>query len=195
MALHEGNQLIAFEPNEDVVACLKRTKELNKLRDMQIVPIAVSNRNGRAPFFLDPLSPATGSIVKAENGQFFSERHYGFTPREIMIETACIDTLCQSSPPPDIMKIDVEGGEKLVFEGGKNFLKQEKPALFFECSRDWRPIKDILSSIGYEFLNAENLLPVRNLKHNNIALHMEKHGLFLSREVRVDLAPIKRTSS
>ena len=53
-----------------------------------------------------------------------------------------IDTLdnwwrSQGSPRVDIIKIDTEGSELLVLEGGEELLQTHRPLLFIEISRRW----------------------------------------------------------
>ncbi|HIN75076.1 MAG TPA: FkbM family methyltransferase, partial [Rhodospirillales bacterium] len=51
----------------------------------------------------------------------------------------------------DLVKIDVEGGERDVLLGGKNLLKNHRPHLLVEISDErFCEIKDILSELDYE---------------------------------------------
>ena len=63
--------------------------------------------------------------------------------------TVTLDWLAQKVPVPDIIKIDVEGGERLVLAGGIALLDRTRPHIVCEVANvnsSW--ITDFLLSLG-----------------------------------------------
>jgi len=70
--------------------------------------------------------------------------------------TVTLDWLAERFPIPDLMKIDVEAGERLVFEGGKALFDRARPALICEvASANSAWVTDFLRSLNYSFLDEE----------------------------------------
>jgi FkbM family methyltransferase len=74
------------------------------------------------------------------------------------IKTSRLDDF--SGPPPDVMKVDVEGNESEVFLGGKTTIEKHKPVIVFENKRDTEDLEPImrpillLEKMGYVFYHA-----------------------------------------
>ena len=59
---------------------------------------------------------------------------------EEAVATITLDTLLEFRAAPDFVKIDVEGAERWVLEGGPNLLRNIRPVIYVEVtapSRDW----------------------------------------------------------
>ena len=71
---------------------------------------------------------------------------------------------------PDIIKIDVEAGERLVLEGGRALFSRAKPLLVCEvASTNSSWVADFLLSHGYSFLD-EHPNPTSVATYNIIAV-------------------------
>ena len=90
----------------------------------------------------------------------------------------------------DFIKCDVEGAELLVFKGGLNTIKRDKPIIFSEILRKWsamfnydpNEIFDLFKSEGYLAftVNTNVLLPFCRMDESTVEtnfffLHAEKH--------------------
>jgi FkbM family methyltransferase len=114
--LGSTGQVIAFEPDPQNVVFLRRHLEMNGIENVQVVEAAVSDRCGKAMFrqeasrYMGTLSPS------------------GTVP----VRTLSLDELINSGelPPPDVIKIDVEGAERQVFSGAEQTLRSKHPLLF-----------------------------------------------------------------
>jgi FkbM family methyltransferase len=108
-----GGEVIAFEPFPPNRRELERNLALND-SDAEVVDIALADETGEAAF----TSPAgfeegcgIASIQRDGHGEFF-------------VETMPVDSLVGNYiPPPDAVKIDVEGAELRVLEGMDEALK------------------------------------------------------------------------
>ncbi|NVM35975.1 MAG: FkbM family methyltransferase [Candidatus Lokiarchaeota archaeon] len=116
-----SKQVYAFEPVPRNIIFLKRMLKLNKVKNVKIIPFAVSNHN-KVSWFKEGDSYATGSLN--EKGDY-------------LIRTISLDTFINKKKIfPDILKIDVEGTEIPVLEGSKNLLLKSHPKIIIEIHGD-----------------------------------------------------------
>lgn len=91
-----------------------------------ILGLALSNQEGSSSFNYVVSNPSYSGLQK---------RLYD-RPNEqdtvITVQTKKLDDVWPSDLPLHIMKIDVEGGEKLVLEGAVNTITRWKPTVIFE---------------------------------------------------------------
>lgn len=131
LALAQGipqGKVFAFEPFPDNQVYLQQVIAANHLEDkVSLVPQALSNQEGLQRMYPSQASslPFLESAlidqeVKAESG--------------IMVFTTTLDLFIfsQMNPVPDILKIDVEGAELFVLEGGRRLLKEFLPQILLE---------------------------------------------------------------
>ena len=85
------------------------------------------------------------------------------------VVTVTLDWLAERFPSPDIIKIDVEAGERLVFEGAKALLNRTRPHLVCEVASANSPwVTNFLLSLGYSFLD-EHFRPTSTAIDNIVA--------------------------
>jgi FkbM family methyltransferase len=141
------SQIVSFEPDPRNLRCLERTSGAWALSHHTIMATAVAEKSGRAGFCVDELAGATGTLQCDEES--FNQRHYGMAPRRIEVETIALDDFMRDRPPPDIIKIDVEGAELRVLRGAARLLAQHRPVLFFESFEHGADILEQLRPLGY----------------------------------------------
>lgn len=169
LMLHPTNQAWAFEPNPHVFKCLMKTKEKNALQRLHISESALSNVDGHSMLTFDPLSPAKGGLHPIQNGKYTHELHYGGVSVQKQVRVTSLDIFCHSHPLPDVIKIDAEGEELAIFQGGIHILSEHHPILFFECSKDHQEIEELLRKIDYRLFDV-SLKPVDFPSGFNIAI-------------------------
>jgi FkbM family methyltransferase len=102
-------RVIAFEPNPANVAHLKKHLSLNRIENVEIVEAAVSDREGTA---------------------FSGEGAAGkLSQTRAAIQTVQLDNY----PRPDLIKMDIEGGETAALRGSAKILA-ERHAVWFHRS-------------------------------------------------------------
>jgi FkbM family methyltransferase len=110
----------------------------NGIANVAIVEAAVSDHSGFACFEAAE-SHATGRLAPEGN---------------LRVPTVTLDEIVLSGglPPPDCIKIDVEGGEARVLEGGKSVLSDLRPTIFLATHGEdvHRQCCQLLRSFGYE---------------------------------------------
>ena len=129
---HNFRQVYAVEPVPANIRRLKRTLSIRFVRNVRVVPVALSDKNCKTTFYvnsdsrtmIDNLSPS--SLL--ERFEFRScdhapDRTYAGSP--ISVETMTFDSLL-SEPKADLVKIDVEGAEFLVLEGMRESLAGQR---------------------------------------------------------------------
>lgn len=117
-------ELHAFEPLPEIHAWLKRNAPASISR---VEDAALWDRPGAAVLHLNPLSDAC-STLEAEVAAL------GATSGSTEVEVRCttLDEYARDHRPPTVIKIDVEGGEKRLIEGGRETLRDERPAVAME---------------------------------------------------------------
>lgn len=133
----EGH-VYAFEPFcENVESILFHTR-VNKSENCTVVQCAVAERPS-----------ITGFVIAASN----AEGAIGSKNSHYYVPTVSIDSLVESEiiPPPDVMKIDVEGAEDRVLAGARNTLNKQnvKILLAVHGEKLFRGCLSLLTDIGY----------------------------------------------
>jgi FkbM family methyltransferase len=165
-------RIVSFEPDTKNLECLRRTSAVWKLSRHDVVPCAVADTVGRTTFFTDEVSRATGSLEPASST--FNATHYGAVPRGVEIETVTIDSLiAEGFEPPLIVKIDVEGAELRVLQGGRRLLSERRPILLLEIFGDRVQTFAILEEFGYVCFDSDRKTWVTPETSNILALDRE----------------------
>jgi FkbM family methyltransferase len=116
----------AFEPQPELARNVAISAALNGLKNVQVFTAMLGREPGEATLFI-PSHSIHASAVSAEAGA-----------TAISCPMTTIDELVQGGvmAPPDVIKIDVEGAERDVFEGARRTLTQHRSAIVFESDRN-----------------------------------------------------------
>jgi FkbM family methyltransferase len=112
--------VVAFEPCSLNRARLAKTLELTGCTNVRVIPWALGSRPGEVPLYL--YKHSTNASLIHKDDALGSEK----------VESAELDDLAKELPVPDLIKIDVEGAEIEVLEGGIGYLREVRPALIVE---------------------------------------------------------------
>jgi FkbM family methyltransferase len=109
-------KVFAFEPLPRNIHYLKEHLRLNQCKNVKVIEAAVAEQNGIVSF-----DDRAGNYT----GHLSSEGH-------LEVKTVRLDGLISNGdiPPPDCIKIDVEGAELLVLSGAKSILAKYYPTIF-----------------------------------------------------------------
>jgi FkbM family methyltransferase len=133
VALHAARkcQTVAFEPDPSFFARLQRNLELNPTLRVDVLPIAISDTDGTATLFTDGAGGNSPSLV-----------HHGET-NAVEVQAQRLDTLVANgeSPPPTVLKLDIEGAEILALRGAEMVLQSPTAprTLFLELHDSFLP--------------------------------------------------------
>jgi FkbM family methyltransferase len=110
-----------------------------------IISAAVNDRSSSTKFYIGP-SPGTGKLVKSAGRSTITYRE------SIEVEGISIDDFIYQSgnPAPDILKIDIEGGEVLALPGMSRMLHEKRPVVMIELHGQEA------ARVGWDLLKKEN---------------------------------------
>jgi FkbM family methyltransferase len=127
-----GGKVICFEPDPDNVLLLRRNLELNNCENALVREVAMGRTQEVSVFSRDPTTGATGHLGK---GPTYGETVFGAGKEFLMpVKTETLDAEAQALEPPDVIKLDIEGGEYEVLCGGSRVLREERPLVISELS-------------------------------------------------------------
>jgi FkbM family methyltransferase len=136
-------RVYAFEPQPSLLPNLRRT--IAGIPIATLFELALSNTESDLELHV----PSHGYHMLASMGD------PGVDSRIVLCKTATLDKLYSSGQiaAPDFIKIDVEGAEPLVFDGGRDLLdRRGAPIIFFE---QWQ---EAAERLGFERTKAADLL-------------------------------------
>ncbi len=145
-AVGPQGRVITCEPNPRNVAELRKNVQLNHFSNVEIIPVGVGAAAGVAHFQLDAVSPARGRVVAAADGA------------DLTVPLASLDALLleHTLPPPDFIKVDVEGLELDVIKGAAKLLAAHTPELFIELHGSINAeLVERLRAYGYTLYHVE----------------------------------------
>jgi hypothetical protein len=101
------------------------------------------------PIYRGYVYDGLASLDRAEAHWLNADRVYRFRPDQLTLEEHCVEvrTLDAFELRPDIIKIDVQGTERAVVEGGVRTLEQSLPVLLIEAPTP--ELVSLLRDFGY----------------------------------------------
>jgi FkbM family methyltransferase len=172
-------RVLSFEPTPCCCAQLIANLNLNRIMNVTLFPIGLSDHHSNNQFYLD----------SGENSGAGSIRKGPQSAQAIEIEVECLDEVLRRAAVDRVamVKIDVEGAEMLVLKGMKELLSRpDGPAIVCEIS-EWslqqlgyskEAIFALMSSCGYE---VEVISPVRRSIYSSESVHFQYDVLFTKR--------------
>jgi FkbM family methyltransferase len=134
-------QVLAFEPQPELAARLRCSFQH---RDNVIIEnIGLSNQCGSLTLNVPGAGPSPGASFETTEATAGSIR-------QINVAVSTLDTrLGHPHPRVSFIKCDVEGHELNVFMGAEHTLRNERPALLFECEQRHHGHRDIGKVFSY----------------------------------------------
>jgi FkbM family methyltransferase len=162
--LDDVNRIVAIEPHPSAFEALVKNIHHNHVEDI-VKPIQalISSGTKNVEFEFIPGLPEYSSI-----GGIVHPSALNFERKTISIQSQSLDTIEEIKDGINdfnLMIVDVEGAEFLVFEGSKEFLQSNRPSVLFECSDEMlekfgnsvEQIIDFWDSLNYKMINAETM--------------------------------------
>jgi FkbM family methyltransferase len=165
--LIENGEVHSFEPSNKIFPYLERMATSDNRTFLN--KIALSDSTGELTFFDCYMGHASGKSTTVED--VATEHRAGY--EKIIVKALTLDEYCSSHTTPTIIKMDVEGAESNVLEGGRHTLERASPVIAIEL---WSgeglyeyslKALNILSTLGYTpfFLSPEGELEETSGKH------------------------------
>jgi len=164
----QGAEVLAFEPNpfnaERLRLHLERNPSLAK--HIRHEAVAVSDRDGQMTFLQSPDLDGGSSGSHLADGLPPLERQLYENFQQVTVPVVRMDQLlARGERPPDVVKIDIEGGEYLALQGGLKLLAEKKPLLLMEVHHIclMLHIQRLLQELGYttQILDETHAAPSR----------------------------------
>ena len=133
----------AFEPNPDLFSALEKNLKLNRIRNVKSEQMALDDQPGEAYLYLNhDIHTSIGSLIQSSTAG-----------KKVLVRKTTLDIYCEnySINSIDLMKIDVEGYEVNVLQGGLSIIKKSSPIILMESLNQETLEKqfDLLSKLGY----------------------------------------------
>jgi FkbM family methyltransferase len=128
MALAGAAEVIVFEPLSANIVALEKFRALNPQLPVTLHNLAVGDEDGTARF-----KTMTDHSMGKLSTSPFQPSATAVTEQEIRVRR--LDSLIAEAliPPPDILKIDVEGAEYQVLLGADDLLRKYRPRIYMEA--------------------------------------------------------------
>jgi FkbM family methyltransferase len=164
-SLGNNGRIYAFEPANKTRSLLEQLVELNQLKNITVVPLAISDQLGEAEFIeytaADQFSWAPDTSTLAENVQPTTDNYYRY-----FVDITTIDDFVRAQNiQPKAIKIDIEGFELYALQGAKETLKSYRPFLCIDIHTDVKTkessllaIEPLLINLGYNCHHKEHTL-------------------------------------
>ena len=128
--------VVAFEPNPANLSSINQQLRVNKVSNTLVMDCALGEH----------VEPACLDITGGSKQGFVTKTG------EVAIEVKTIDSLSGTLPPPDLIKIDVEGYEEQVIRGGLKTIKKHLPIIVCDPNDDHTSslLESTLKGMGYQ---------------------------------------------
>ncbi len=133
----------AFEPNPDLFTALEKNLKLNRSRNVKSEQMALDDQPGEAYLYLNhDIHTSIGSLIQSSTAG-----------KKVLVRKTTLDMYCEnySINSVDLIKIDVEGYEINVLQGGSSIIKKSSPIILMESLTKETLEKqfELLSKLGY----------------------------------------------
>ena len=122
--LRGAMKIVAFEPQTALAAAIISSTRVNGMNNVQVVQAAVGDAARQTELYVAPASIHASAV--ADSGRP--------SVGTVQTQMIAIDDLVEAAeiPPPDMVKMDVEGSEHLVFQGAHRTFRAYRPHIFLE---------------------------------------------------------------
>ena len=146
-----AGKIFAFEPLPENQSLLQDSIAANRLTEIvTVIPLALADREGSQKIYIHG-SLDRALLESALDGQDVTK------DRGVIVSTTTLDSFVFAgrNPAPHILKIDVEGAEYFILEGGLRTLKEFSPKILLEIHgpNNAHKIWDILRDFQYRWMN------------------------------------------
>ena len=173
-----GGRVLAVEADPVLAGLLQRSLSEVQNSDLlvDVLCAAVADHGGIGHFRI----AARGRAANALEGMEGSTQ-MGGTRLHALVALVTLDDLLAQSGSPAVVKIDVEGAEGLVLQGGMVLLAKARPVLIVEVSSsDHVEVTARLQQANYALFDAANGISVGEIglcAFNTLAVPREKLGM------------------
>ena len=184
------SHIYAFEPIPSTVKVLEKNIRLNRLDNIEPICMGMFNKE-------DELSFLYAADVSGATSLKLTGQSRGRTSiQKVVCRTTTLDIFCATrNIVPSLLKVDVEGAELMVVQGGAKTL-ESTPIILMELLRKWsrafgyhpNDVFALLEAYGYRawvFVEGGRLQPCpqvteETVQTNYVFMHPQKHAEVIS---------------
>lgn len=163
LAASIGAEVYAFEPNPQAYSRLAANVSVNEFNSIDIRNVGLGDEENKETFYISSKEPRSSfNRTSPEHGSAEI-----VDTAQVPLKT--IDSLSDEIPPPDHLKIDVEGLGVSVLNGGEKTIRKTRPQIYFEPhgndaeARDWFEQHSYnINKLGYPWVCPPELSGTRN---------------------------------
>ena len=121
---------------------------------------AVSNKNGKANFYIENLTGQNNSLLNDYKGFDYVLKNSGVSAKKqtIEVDTITLDNFIEQEYPNekvDFIKIDIEGAELFALQGMKETIKFSSPTFMIEVSENAPEIIKMFHELNYIIISPQ----------------------------------------
>ena len=146
-----ATEVHAFEPFEPVVERFRKHLDMNRIKNVVIHPVGLGDKNARLPFF----APEEDNLGTGSFEPDFYAPNKPYKELEIVVGDEALKKAGVTSVA--LVKMDIEGFEKLALQGLKQTLIASRPIVVFELTIEpaksfgFKSIQDLYDSFPLEY--------------------------------------------
>lgn len=170
----DAGRVLGLEPDWYSMQLVQRSKAANPrlARRIEILPLAASDALSLQTLIIPERGRAASHL---ENAGGAGEEITGGTRARVLVPTVPLDWIATWQPPPDVVKIDVDGEELRVLLGARSILQTRRPRLLVEVyERNADAVGTLLHELGYALYSYDfgerDRQPVSRPTYNTLAL-------------------------
>ena len=170
-----AGEVYVFEPDVELANWLLRSSRLkiNRRLPVTLMPFALSDQDNVASFLI----AGHGTSMNKLEGCGPWHDDLFVTREKRMVPTFRIDSIARRLKRPDIIKIDVEGAELRVLEGGRETIAAARPVMLIEGPGELaRGIGAFLRELDYVVFDGavDGQTPLNRIVWDTVAVPREK---------------------
>ena len=150
-AVGVDGKVFAFEPVAKTAGYLKQSVDANNFKQAEVLQLAIS------------AAPGTGRISTQQhaelNALIDASKHE--SSEEVRLDS--LDNFCSGRTDVDFLKIDAEGHEQMILDGGRDFFEKNSPLVLYEVKEGSGLHLELVKSFGGLGYESYRLLPGINV--------------------------------
>lgn len=167
-----SGSVVSFEPLPENCRLVEHNARLNNFTNIRCFGVAVGAEDGEARFAVSS-DPCWGMILDTDRHHRYPADYVG----DITVPVGRLDTLMRQNqlPSPDVIKMDIEGGEVAGLIGAERLLAEQRPIIIIELHSTAVPVVSVLTQHGYKVCLLGSRVPVERADGNchAVAIHRE----------------------